>query len=190
MRVSPPKAAYEDLINAYFGEGVAERLIRGFEKVEEATNLLDANAPQLVRIAPTMALDFYQGEVVKDVPAWLTKAKDLYTQATDEMYRANQRARKVAHEPIFYHAKRYEFALSYLSSLESLRLAALARQKKTTDEQLKHLESAAETLFNGLSALGEVAWDASNLGALAALNAYAYKPVKAELERVEKAGKK
>lgn len=180
-----PKAAYEEFINSAFGEGVADRLVRGFSKVEEATSLLDSGDPAFGELRDEMVMKHYQAKGA--APAWLTKAKNLYSEAMDETYRANQRARKVSHEPLFYHAKRLEFALLYLTSLEGLHRASQARDQNNVKSQMDELEKATESLFNAISAQAEIARDNSNRGVIAVANTYGYRPLKAELERVEKA---
>ena len=91
---------------------------------------------------------------------------------------------------MLYHAKRLEFAVEYLNSVEALRLAGQAKAKGDTAKQLEHLEKAVESMYNGLSALGEVARDNSDRGVIAVLNEYGYRPLKAEFEAVEKAAHK
>jgi len=87
---------------------------------------------------------------------------------------------------LHYYEKRLEFAMEYLNSVEALRLAGQAKGKRETANQLEHLEKAVEAMYNGLSALGEVARDNSDRGVIAVLNEYGYRPLKKEFEAVEK----
>jgi hypothetical protein len=107
----------------------------------------------------------------------------LYAQAMDEMYRAQQRAPTRVGPRLLYHAKRLEFALGYLDGIANLRQAGLA---KTNEKKVEQLEKAMEAMYNALNALGEVARDQSDRGVIAVLNAHAYRPIQAELEKLEK----
>jgi hypothetical protein len=51
---------------------------------------------------------------------------------------------------------------------------------------VQHLEKATESTYNALNAYGDVARDPSDRGAIAALAAYTYRPLKAELKAAEK----
>ena len=57
-------------------------------------------------------------------------------------------------------------------------------------QQLEHLDKAAESLYNALNAFGEVARDSSDKGAIAYLNLHGYRWLRAEIEKAEKAARK
>jgi hypothetical protein len=48
--------------------------------------------------------------------------------------------------------------------------------------QVEQLERAVESMYNALSALGEVARDSCDGGVIAVLNEYGYRPLKRELQ--------
>lgn len=177
----PPQKAYDRLFEPICGEGVSEVLAKGFGMIDQATTMLDKQDPTLSSPRPDVIMRHYQAKTAP--PPWWKKALGLYSSATDEMYRAWQRAAG-SRKMILYHAKRCEFAIHYFTCIEAVRNAGLARDKKDRDKQIEHLEAAVEALHNGLSALGEVARDQSDRGVIAVLNAYGYRPLKAELERV------
>jgi len=119
-------------------------------------------------------------------PAWWKKAQDLYLEAMNESYRALGRAQPHSRPFILYSCKRLEFAYEYLESLMAVRRAGEAGRQGKDDERLAQLEKAVESMYNGLSALGEVARDTSDRGVIAVLAEYAYRPLAKELEERQK----
>ncbi|MBI1916776.1 MAG: hypothetical protein HYS12_18880 [Planctomycetes bacterium] len=183
-----PQTAYDDLVTPICGEGVVERLVKAFDKIEEATTLIDQNDIGFTFPVPGVVMKHYRA--AGPPPAWWKKVRDLYAGAMDEMYRGQQRSHVGPRPFMLYHAKRLEFAVEYLNSIEALRLAGQAKAKGDRAKQLEHLEKAVESMYNALSALGEVARDNSDRGVIAVLNEYGYRPLKAEFEAVEKAARK
>lgn len=156
--------ALAELVTPICGEGVAERLWKGFQQVEQAAKLIEANDPDLGVPGPRMLLRHLDPKA--PAPAWLTEVKTLYTGAMGEMYRGNTRARGGARPFILYHAKRMEFALHCSTAFESLH--------KPAEEAA---EIAPEALYNALNAHADVARDASDRAVIALLNEHGYRPV-------------
>jgi hypothetical protein len=179
-----PEAACRDLILPICGEGVVERMLRAFNMTEEATGLIDENDIGFTFPVPGVVMKQYAAKAPP--PAWWKKVRDLYAGALDEMLRAEQRSRQKTVPITLYHAKRLEFAVEYLNSIEALRLAGMARASGDRSKQLVHLEKAVEAMHNALTALGEVARDNSDRGVIAVMNEYGYRPLKAEFDAVEK----
>jgi hypothetical protein len=159
------------LVTPIGGEGVAERLWKGLQQVEQAAALIAANDAALGVPAPKMFLR--HAEATGPPPAWLTEVKTLYTGAMNEMYRGNTRARGGARPFILYHAKRLEFALHFCTAIESLR-------KSASDSEAR--EQAIEALYNALNAHAEVARDASDRAAIALLNEHGCRPLTKALD--------
>lgn len=179
-----PKSAYEELFRPMSGAGAVPALAKGFAMIEEATSLIDRNDLGFTFPVSGMVMRHYEAK--SPPPAWWKKASDLYGAAMDEIYRAQQRAHPQARGLTLYHAKRCEFAIHYISCLEAVRRAGLASDKKDRDRQIEQLEAAVEALHNALSCLGEVARDQSDRGVIAVVNAYGYRPLRAELARLRK----
>lgn len=165
--------ALSDLATPICGKEVDERLLKGFGAVATAASLIAANDPALA--VPDSRIITRQLESSEPPPAWWAQAKDLYTSAMNEMYRANTRARDGARPFTLYHAKRFEFAVHFLTSIEAARKAGNAKGDK--DAQSAALEAAIEAMTNALNALGDVARDPSDRGAIAVLNEYGYRPL-------------
>jgi len=168
--------ALAELVTPICGEGVAERLWKGFQQVEQAGALLEANDALLGVPDAKMLLRHLKS--TEPPPAWLGQVKASYLGAMNEMYRGNTRARGGARPFILYHAKRLEFALQYCAAIEALRKAAHDAAARADAE-----EQAVEAIYNALNAYGDVARDTSDRGAIALLNEYGYRSLIKALEQ-------
>jgi hypothetical protein len=176
-----PQAAYDDWVTPICGSGVAERVVKAFECIEQATHLIDEHDIGFTFPVPGMVMKHYTKE---PLPGWWKQVRELYARAMDETYRANTRARGGARPILLYHAKRLEFAFHYLTSIEAVRQAGAAQAAGDTAKQREHLETAVEAMYNALFAQSEVARDSSDRGLIAVLNAYGYRPLKKELATI------
>lgn len=167
--------ALSDLATPICGKEVDERLLKGFGAVATAASLIATNDPALA--VPDARIITRQLESSEPPPAWWAQAKDLYTSAMNEMYRANTRARDGARPFTLYHAKRFEFAVHFLTCIEAARKAGNAKATGDKDAQSAALEAAVEAMTNALNALGDVARDPSDRGAIAVLNEHGYRPL-------------
>lgn len=181
-----PQSAYQNLITTMCGEGIWERVARGFDKIEQATTLIDRGDLGFAFPVPGMLMKHY---TAAPVPAWWKQVKDLYAAANDEMYRGNQRSVVSARPFLLYHAKRLEFAIHYMSGVEAIRLAGQAKAAGNREEQAQQLAKAVEAIYNALSAQAEVARDQSDRGLIAVLTEHGFRPLQKELEAVEDAAK-
>lgn len=171
-----------DLATPICGEGVAEPLRLGFAAVAEASALIARNDPTFAVPDPALFMEHYRS--AEPAPAWWAEAKGLYAKGMNEMYRANTRARDGARPWILYHAKRYTFALHYLTAVESARAAGIARAAKDDAAWEEQLALAIESMHNALGIYSEVAADPSDRGAIALLNEYAYRPLLEALDEL------
>lgn len=177
-----PTATITDLIDHISGEEVATRVLKGFELIEQATDLIDENDIGFTFPVPGVVLKHYAA--TEPPPAWWAKVKTNYAKAMDEMYRGNTRARQGARPFTLYYAKRLEFAVHYLTSIEAVRNAGVAKAKGDKDAQIAELEKAIEAMYNALSAYSEVARDQSDRGVIAVLNEYGYRALQEELNKL------
>lgn len=177
-----PESALRDLATPICGEGVAEPLGLGFGAVAEASALIERNDPGFAVPDAAMFMKHYRS--AEPAPAWWAEAKGLYAKGMNEMYRANTRARDGARPWILYHAKRYTFALHYLTAVESARAAGIARAAKDEAAWEEQLALAIEAMHNALGIYSEVAADPSDRGAIALLNAYGYRPLLEALDEL------
>ncbi len=172
--------ALNSLVTSALGEGTYERTMQAFDMVEQATTLIDQNDMGFGFPVPNVVMKHYAN--TEPIPEWLGKAKGLYYGAVNEMYRVNTRSREGNRVFSLYLARRFEFGAEYLSSIESVRKAGIARAKGDKETQMAELEKAVEALHTALNALAAVARSNSDRGVIAVLNEYGYRPLKKELE--------
>lgn len=175
-----PEAALDDLVTPICGPGVVDRLRTGFAKIDQASVLVRKNFPEAGSPRPEMLRHVAQSLKSQPSLEWVTQARTNYTDAMNEMYRANTRARDGARQFTLYYAKRFESALHWMTALEATHKAE--RAEAGSDDQIAQREAAVEAMYNALSAFGEVARDQSDRGTIAVLNEYGYRPLVKALE--------
>ena len=180
-----PRDSRADYFTPTLGPNSADRVAVGIGRIEEATALIAKNDPTFPARSPEMIRKHLSS--TDPPPDWWKAASKLYAEASDEMQRA---IRATFHDParpaLLYHAKRCEFAVHYFAALDAARRAGQAKSKGDRDAQVEQLEKATESMYNALTAYGDVARDPSDRGAIAALAEYAYRPLQEALKRAEK----
>ncbi|MEO2031131.1 MAG: hypothetical protein ABGZ35_03495 [Planctomycetaceae bacterium] len=162
-------------------KAAADRLWKAWEHLEAATDLIDRHALGFTFPVPGMMMKHYNAE---PIPAWWEEVNNEYTQYMIELYRAHGAIDGDATPILFYYAKRGEYVLEYLAAVKAVKEAAIARQEGDIDKALEHLETALEQTYNCINTLSDVARDQSDRGVIAILNAYAYRPLLAEYEKL------
>jgi hypothetical protein len=179
-----PDQAYEDLVRPNCGEGVGERLILGWDHIAKATDVIDKNDIGFAFPVPGMIMKHYAA--TEPPPEWWQTASDHYLNAMNEMYRAHDRAHPAGRKLLYRLARRYEFALEYMTAMQAIRSAGAARAAGDKKTQREKLEAAAESLYNGMTALSTVAADDSTYqGVIAVVTEYGYRPLQREIEKLQ-----
>ena len=177
-----PRSAHDDFFTTITKkQASSDRLWLCFGHIEAATNLTDKNNLGYAFPVPDMLMKYYTPGLI---PEWWDKQNEHYTEAMIELYRARDGARPYAQDFLFYYAKRSEYVLDYLKTVKSLKEAANAKKFGDTEKQIEHLEIALEAMYNAIDTLSDVVNDHSDRGLIAVLNAYGYRPILAEYEKV------
>lgn len=177
--------AYDDLVapNAG-GGGITERLRVGWSELAKATDLIDQHDIGFAFPVPNLVMKHYAA--TEPPPKWWQEASDHYLNAMNEMYRAHDAADPIGRKLLYRLARRYEFALEYMTAMQAVRDAGAARAKGDVKTQLAKLEAAAEGLYNGMTALSTVAADDSGYrGVIAVVTEYGYRPLQKEIEKLQ-----
>lgn len=178
-----PAESHKDLWAMTTGnESASDRLWIGRQHLEKASTLILANDPDLVKLGPGMLIKRHY--IADPIPDWWQEATDAYTQYMIELYRAQGAVDGGAKPVLFYYAKRGEFVLEYLGAIKAVREAALAKKAGDTEMAIEHLEVALESTYNCINTLSDVARNQGDRGLIAMLNADAFRPLLAELERL------
>jgi hypothetical protein len=176
------RSAHDDLFAPITGsQAIADRMWLGIGHIALATELTAQKDANFAKPAPNMLMKHYRAE---PAPTWWKELNEHYTQAMIELYRSHGPTAPRGKPLLYYYAKRSEYVLEYLGAVNAVRAAAIAKQEGDTDLAIEQLEAAIESLYNALDTLGDVAQDPSDRGLIAALNAYAYRPLLAEYEQL------
>jgi hypothetical protein len=179
-----PESAYADLLRPNCGEGVAERAILSWDSIEQATDVIDKHDIGFAFPVPNMVMKHYAS--TEPPPEWWQTVSDHYLNAMNEMYRAHDRSEPVGRKLLYRLARRYEFGLEYMTAMQAVRQAAVARSQGDAETQIAKLEAAAESLYNGMTALATVAADDSSYkGVIAVVTEYGFRPLQREIERLQ-----
>ncbi|MFN0196628.1 MAG: alpha-glucuronidase family glycosyl hydrolase [Planctomycetaceae bacterium] len=165
-------------------KGAVERLWLAFGHLETATELIDQNDIGFAFPVPSMFMKHYNAE---PVPEWWGKALNTYVEFTNELYRAHGGSAIQGHDYLFYYAKRSEFPLEYLTAVQAVREAGIAKSKGDLVVAQEKINVAIESIFNSMDVLSDVAQNSSDRALIAILDKFAYRPLLAELEQLEAA---
>ena len=177
-----PESAVVDFLTTITGKPAsADRLWRAMKHMEATTNLFDENNYGFKFSDRGMLMNQYRPE---GLPSWWKEMKDHTTQTTIELYRGRGGADPRARDLFYYYAKRSEYVGFYVAAVEALRAAEKARKSGDNEMLIEQLETALESMFNAIDALGDTARDRSDLGLIAILTERAYRPLLAEYERM------
>ena len=179
------RSAHDEFFMSITGhQSSADRLWLAFSHLEDATEILDQNDIGFAFPVPGMFMKNYKPE---PAPEWWTAAFDSYLEFLNELYRAGGNTAPNGYNFIFYYSKRSEFVLEYIGALRALREAAIARDAGEIETAQEKLSVAIESVFNAMDILSDVAHDQSDRALIALLDAYAYRPLLEEQERLSEA---
>jgi hypothetical protein len=181
-----PRQAMDDFATPALGEGTAAGTMKALDLIEQATTLIDQNDIGFSFPIPSIVMKHYASG--DPVPEWWGKVKEKYLTAMDDMYRINTRTREGNRAFSLYLARRCEFGAEYMSCVESVRKAGIAKAKGDRETQAAELENAVESLYSALAALAAVSRSNCDRGVIAVLNEYGYRPLKKELEALQSTG--
>jgi len=180
-----PEAVYRDQVRAVCGEAVVEDLLTVFREVEAVTVGLEWHGLGLTFPVPGMMMKHWTPE---PTPAELLEGRNGYQRALEAARRAQAQVRRqprsvsgMASSYVDYWVGRLEFGIGYLDTMEAVRRAATAEAGKNPEEARQHAETALATAQRALEAYARVARDRSDLGAIAVLNEYVYRPLRAKV---------
>jgi len=177
-----PRQAHNDLWLAMTGNPSAtERLWHGWQELERATELIDRNNIGFTFPVSGMLMKHYRPD---PIPEWWAQAAKHYETLMIELYRSQGAVDSRARKLLFYYAKRGEYVLEYLAAVRAVREAALAKKQGDLEKTVEHLEVALEQTYNCINTVSDVVEDQSDRGLIAVLNAYAYRPLLREYEKM------
>ncbi|MCZ6676837.1 MAG: hypothetical protein O7E52_06270 [Candidatus Poribacteria bacterium] len=173
-----PDAVYRDQIRAVCGDACVEDILTVFREVEATTVALETHGLGLTFPVPGMLMKQWTPQPMS---AELIENRQGYQRALDAARRAQGEAQPSGRSYVGYWVGRLEFGIGYLEMIAAVRLAAIAEADGKRIEALKHAEAALTTACAALEAYARVARDQSDRGAIAVMNEYIYRPLKAKV---------
>ncbi len=170
-----PESAYRDLIENVCGTESVPRAVQAFQTIEQITQGLDQYGLGFGFAVPGMMTQHYHaGGLSKEIKA----DRDRYDKALGQMRLARQRSRPAGHRLLDYHIGRLTFAVKYLNAAEDFGATSRAEKAGNRPEALRCIQRADRSIREALGAYAQVAEDYGDLGAIAMMNAFCYRPIR------------
>ncbi|WP_425616073.1 hypothetical protein NA78x_006012 [Anatilimnocola sp. NA78] len=178
-----PEQACERFLTPACGSEVHTRVMKALSGLERATVKIELASNLLNHFDPPKTMKNYERQELP--PAWWNDVREEYLASMNEMYRANTRAREGSRSYTLYLARRCEFGFEFVNCMQAIRNAGVAKKEKDKEKQIAELEKAIDSINGACNALAAVARNNSDRGTIAVLNAYVYRPLVKELEKVD-----
>jgi len=170
-----PEAAYADLVEHVCGSASVAPAVRAFGLIEEITKGLDQHGLGFGFPVPGMMTKHYRSG---GLSAALKADRDKYREALKQMRTARERSGPAGHRFLDYFVGRLTFAVKYLDAADNFGATARAEKAKDPAEAVKRIEQAYQDIREALTAYVKVAGDHGDLGAVALMNEYCYRPIR------------
>jgi hypothetical protein len=192
---STPKAVYEDQIRAVCGQGAVEAMIEAFRELEAVTTALEDHGMGLCFPTPNMMTRQWSPE---PMPKDLAEDRATYRRALAAVRKVPEPSRLEGKAYVRYWLGRLEFAVKYFDAIEAVKKAAMA-EKAANDakargdsqgyraqlgEAASQAQLAQTTAFQAIERFAAVAKNRADLGAVATMAEYVYRPLKRKAEEL------
>ncbi|MBI2824038.1 MAG: hypothetical protein HYX69_05015 [Planctomycetia bacterium] len=170
-----PRQAYADQVGHVCGPDAVEPALTAFAIVEQITLRLDQHGLGLGFPVPDMMTKHFQaGGLPKDI----LQDRESYREALRLIERAHAICRPEGRDYTRYFVNRLRFAVRYLDAAESFGGASLALKEGRNREALDRIDVACAAIREALEAYALVARDHGDLGSIAVMNEYCYRPIR------------
>ena len=177
-----PDRVYRDQLRVVCGPPCVEDMLTVFQEVENVTRDMEWHELGFAFAAPGMMMKHWTPEPMPDD---LLEDRRGYQRALEAARRARSKTAATGRSYADYWVGRLEFAVDYLNAVEAVRRAAIANKRNNRLETLRQTEIALGATRRALEAYVRVARDQSDRGALAQLNEFVYRPLKAKLAALQ-----
>ena len=177
-----PEAAYRELALGVCGEGAAGLLVRAWQQVDLITDDLDRHGMGFSFPVPGMMEKHFLART--PLSDELRGVRERYAAALALAERATGRSRPAGAAFARYHAARLRFATGYLAAVAAVRQTGVAEAEGRRSDALESTVSALEHLTAALLAYAAVAADNSDRGAIASINEYCIRFLRATRDRL------
>jgi len=173
-----PAVTAQDLVRHICGEACIQDMQTAFHEVELATLNLATNKVDFGYYVPGMVMKFWEAG---PTPAYLVEVQGQYERALEAARRAQTKSTLRGRWYPEYWVARLEFALGYAKMAAAVGRAATADAAHNHTECREQTEKAIQMLSLATEAYARVARTRSDVGAIAELNEYGFRALKAKL---------
>jgi len=170
-----PQKAYADQVKHVAGDDAVKPALEAFALIEEVTLGLDQHGLGFGFPVPGMMTKHYRSG---GLSAALKQDHELYRQALNRMEEATLGSRPDGRDYMNYVVARLRFAVRYLDAAEAYGATSRAEKANKPDEAHRHADAAYTAIREALEAYVAVAKDHGDLGAVALMNEYCYRPIR------------
>jgi hypothetical protein len=178
-----PYAITHDLISHVCGGACAQEMVTAMHEVEAATLNVASNKINFGYYVPGMIMKFW---AAGPTPAYLTNLEQQYQRALDAARRAQAESTPQGRWYAVYWVGRLEFALGFAKTADLVGSAATAEAANNHTECIQQTEKALQTITRATDAYARVVRTRSDVGAIAELNQYGIRALKAKLAEENK----
>jgi hypothetical protein len=170
-------------VHAVFGADAAGSMLRVFAEVEAATRLLEEHG--LGFAFPTPAMMTQHWDAAAPLPPAFAQVEQHYMNALNAAREALAHSRDGAGKSIAtYWVGRLEFGIGYLHAVSAARQAGRDEREGRRADALKSAEASLQYARGALEAYAGVVRDRSDRGAIAVMDEYVYRSLKAKVEHL------
>ncbi|MFA6241294.1 MAG: alpha-glucuronidase family glycosyl hydrolase [Candidatus Hydrogenedentales bacterium] len=183
-----PEAAYRDQVRAVCGEAAVEPMLEAFREIEKVTIDIETHGLGLGFPVPNLIIRHWSPGPMDPE---LAEDREGYRRAIAAVRKAPEPATEAGRAYLRYWVGRLEFGIGFFDTIEAVKRAATAEQavidaKKSGNdpdltsknaEALKLANEATQTAFNAIDALAKVAKNRTDLGAVATMAEYIFRPL-------------
>ena len=178
-----PQSAYRELAAGVCGAGAADALVAAWQQVDLITDDLDRHGMGFSFPVPGMLEKHFLARA--PLSAELSRDRDRYAAALTLADTAATRSRPAGLPFARYHAERLRFAVGYLEAVAATRQAGIAAAEGRRGDALAAVVNALERLTAALLVYAAVAADNSDRGAIASINEYGIRFLRATRNRLQ-----
>lgn len=170
-----PTEAYTDQVESVCGPASVEPALKMFALLEQITLNLDQHGLGFGFPVPGMMTKHYSSGGLSEA---IKLDHELYRDALALALEAERQSRPAGRDYLGYFVGRLEFAVSYLNAAAAFGATSVAEKANQPDVARRYAEDAYTAVRAALQVYADVAKDHGDLGAVALMNEYCYRPIR------------
>jgi hypothetical protein len=170
-----PESAYRDLVEHIAGPDSVTPALEALATIEAITKGLDQHGLGFGFPVPSMMTKHYNAGGLSDD---LKADHAHYREALANLRAARENSAAPGYKFLDYMVGRLVFAVRYLDAAEAFGATSRAGKAGNTQEAREHIEEAYTAIREALQTWADIAEDHGDLGAVALMNKYCYRPIR------------